>query len=210
MKRSLAWLGVVAILVACGDPPSEEPAVAPVERDVVSGQAPPSVEGAPSVILFYPEAGDQRQPVDEAAVLDQVDMSFAPLVLVVPPGQLVEFRNSEDVAHNVQIRHLAADSVLFNEGPERGSPYHHTFDDVGAYDAICDIHPWMLALLLVDPAPYHAVADADGAFERAGVPPGRYTVRVWSRDDALSSEQEIEVTPGRTELALVKSSPSGG
>ncbi len=39
----------------------------------------------------------------------------------------------------------------------------------------------MVAYVVVLPTPYSAVVDRAGRFRMAGVPPGRYLVRVWHR-----------------------------
>ncbi len=193
-------LAVVVLPVSgCGPAADQAPNQ---EIDRVVGQAPAVVEGVPSVILFEPDGVAVGTPTREPVVMDQVGMAFDPLILVVPPGQTVSFRNSEEVAHNVQVRLMATDSVLFNVSTDFGSSYEHVLDEAGGYDVICDIHPGMWASIIVDGARYHTVARSDGSFVLEGLPPGAYTVRVWSKDASLRSEHRVEVARGRTELAL--------
>jgi len=194
-------LAVTVLSVAgCGQDAKEAPP--DQEMDRVVGQAPAAVDGVPSVILFEPAGVKVGTPTREPVVMDQVGMAFDPLVLVVPPGQTVTFRNSENVAHNVQVRRMANDSVLFNVSTDSGSSYEHVLDEAGGYDVICNIHPGMWASIIVDGAPYHTVARSDGSFVLEDLPPGAYTVRVWSKDASLRSEHRVDVARGRTELAL--------
>lgn len=202
MTRMLFSVGALSLLWAgCGGAGDEAAPGAVVDQ--VVGQAPPTVDGVPSVILLDPIGAETgRALTEEPIVMDQVGMAFAPIVLVVPPGQTLEFRNSEGVAHNVQVRRMTTDSTLFNVATEPGASYRHVLEETGGYDVICGIHPGMWASIVVDGARYHAVAQDDGSFTLEGVPPGTYTVRVWSQDAALRSERRVEVRPGRTELAL--------
>ena len=58
-----------------------------------------------------------------------------------------------------------------------------------------DLHPWIRAYVAVAPHPFVAVTAADGQFRFDGVPPGRYTLVVWS--EALGTRtRELTVTSG--------------
>ena len=72
----------------------------------------------------------------------------------------------------------------------------------GGYDVACDVHPGMRAFVFVTSSPYAAVADADGAFLIADVPPGSYTASVWSISADLRGERTVEVSGSSTELDL--------
>jgi hypothetical protein len=134
--------------------------------------------------------------------MDQIAMAFSPAVLVVRPGQEVEFRNSEDVDHGVRLRSTDSDSTLFNEGTTMGQPVRFRFDAPGGYAVSCDLHPGMSAFILVAPSAYAAVARADGEFTLRGVPPGRYRATVWSLGPSPRTERVVEIAPGRTTLRL--------
>jgi plastocyanin len=138
----------------------------------------------------------------EPAVMDQIGMSFSPRLLVARPGQLVQFRNSDDVPHGVRVRSTNGQSALFSVSVDTGQPFEHRFDRPGGYDVTCDIHPGMSGFILVDAAPYAAVADPSGAFSFTDVPTGSYTLSVWSIDPTLRLEHKVEITAGRTELTL--------
>ena len=58
-----------------------------------------------------------------------------------------------------------------------------------------DLHPWVRAYVAVAPHPFVAVTAADGQFRFDGVPPGRYTLVVWS--EVLGARtRELNVTSG--------------
>ncbi len=138
----------------------------------------------------------------DTLVMDQFGMAFSPGLLVLERGQTVRFQNSEDVVHNVQVRWLDRDSTLFNAGTAQGSPFHFTFEETGSYDVYCDIHPGMTAMLLVHDAAMVVTAARDGSFRLEDIPPGSYSVEVWSADPRLRGRRSVVVGVGRTELDL--------
>jgi plastocyanin len=199
----------LAILIAfsaaangCGDrqggaavPPAEIP-------NEVTGRAAAAARGLPSAIILRSDAAAAAPVPSEPAVMDQFAIAFSPRLLVVRQGQPVEFRNSEEVPHNVKVRAIETDSVLFSESPEMGRPYVYRFDRTGEYRVTCDIHSGMTATVLVVSTPYAVVAEDDGSFAIPDVPPGPYTLTVWHTDPTLRSEKLVEITPGRTQLLL--------
>ena len=93
-------------------------------------------------------------------------------------GQSVEFRNSEDSPHNVNVNRMPTGTALFNTSTAPYEKFVYTFEQPGQYSVTCDIHPGMLATLVATTTPYVAVADDLGAFaiQRSG--PGAYKL-VW-------------------------------
>jgi plastocyanin len=186
---------------ACDNQPRAATAPAAAPNEVV-GKAAPAVRGLPSAILLIPDANSDLPAAAEPAIMDQFAIAFSPRLLLVQRGQPVEFRNSEEVPHNVRVRSLATDSVLFSESPEMGRPFVYSFDRTGEYRVSCDIHSGMTAFILVIATPYAAVAEDDGSFVLRDVPPGTYTLSVWHIDQALRAERAVEISPGRTELTI--------
>jgi hypothetical protein len=119
---------------------------------------------------------------------------------VVQTGQPVEFRNSEDVLHNVRVRNDETKEGTFNVALPTGGTYTHTFEQDGFYDVGCDIHPGMSALIIAASTPHAAVADASGGFTFADVPPGAYTAVTMV--GGVRSERPVQVGSGTTELDL--------
>ena len=85
-----------------------------------------------------------------------------------------------------------------------GEAVEVVFDEPGGYDVTCDHHPGMRAFIYVTTARYGGPAGADGAFA-FDVPPGQYTVSVWSLEPALRSEHVVTMTGEATDV----SSPAG-
>ncbi|MGH7555674.1 MAG: plastocyanin/azurin family copper-binding protein [Longimicrobiales bacterium] len=160
------------------------------------------MRGLPSAILLSSDATSDLPAAAEPAIMDQFAIAFSPRLLLVQRGQPVEFRNSEEVPHNVKVRSLATASVLFSESPEMGRPFVYSFDRAGEYRVSCDIHSGMTAFILVIATPYAEVADDDGSFVLRDVPPGPYTLSVWHSDPARRIQRTVEISAGRTELTI--------
>lgn len=125
-------------------------------------------------------------------VMDQKDLAFVPGTLPVVRGTIVEFRNSDDVEHNVFSPSEVA--KRFDLGTyRRGESRSVVFDRVGEVLVLCNIHMEMAASILVLRDPYFARTDSAGRYRIEGVPPGTYTLRVW-RDEWSPHAQTVEVT----------------
>jgi len=159
----------------------------------LEGRAPPAVRGLPSVVTLSPDPPRGKAIPSETAVVDQYALRFYPDLLLVRVGQEVEFRNSEDVVHNVRVRHIERDSTLFNVETPKGAPYHHAFVEPGEYEVNCDFHVGMTSFILVTPAPYAVKAEDDGSYSFSDLPPGAYTRTIWSADPAQRSVDEVEI-----------------
>jgi plastocyanin len=171
-KARAGFLGAVLLLIGCSReiPPAPQ-ATAPA---AVIGS--PAVEGrAPvgSVITLEPTGAAAPLPPGPA-VLDQISKSFVPEVLIVRVGQIVEFRNSEDIDHNVAVIRSPAGTRIFDTSTPAFQKYEHTFDRTGRYEVSCDVHPGMRATIFATAAPYSTIVDSSRQFKFADLPPGPY------------------------------------
>ena len=190
----------LAILIAsaCGaEKKSETPvAAAPaaaVTSSVVSGTVPPN-----AIVALVPAGG--APPPAGPAGMDQYSKQFVPNVLYVRVGQPVEFRNSEDMSHNVTVTRRGSGAEVFNVGTEPQQKYVHTFDRAGQFDVICDVHPGMQATLIVAPGPHATVADDAGRFTIPDVKPGSYKLNLTY--EGRTVEQPLEVAGPRTDVKV--------
>lgn len=132
----------------------------------------------------------------EPAIMDQRSKQFLPSVLLVRVGQPVEFKNSEDMPHNVAVSRRESGTSVFNVGTEPNQKYVHTFDRIGQFDVKCDVHEGMEATLIVSNGPLTTIADDNGAFSFPNVAPGSYTVSLTFAGQTV--EQPLDVTGPRT------------
>ena len=182
---------------ACGSSaPQASPASAPAPAATtseVTGTVPRN-----AIVTLLPA---QPMPMPEGpAVMDQYAKQFVPNVLYVRVGQPVEFRNSEDMPHNVTVMRRGTGAEVFNVSTEPQQKYVHTFDRVGQFDVTCDIHPGMQATLIATHSPLATIADDGGRFSLTNVNVGSYKLSLTY--EGRTVEQPLEVTGARTEVRV--------
>ncbi len=64
----------------------------------------------------------------------------------------------------------------------------------------CNIHGWMHAYIGVVDHPYFAVSKDDGTFTIPNLPPGTYTLTVWT-EKLGTQEQQITISPQQHAVA---------
>jgi plastocyanin len=127
------------------------------------------LESAPS--LAFPDSEPQR------ATMDQRNETFVPHVLAITVGTTVDFPNSDNTYHNVfSLRGPRFDLGRYAAGRSKSV----RFDRPGIVRVFCEIHSHMSAFILVFNHRYFAVTSADGRYQIARVPPGRYTLVAWN------------------------------
>ncbi len=134
--------------------------------------------------------------------MDQYGTAFRPKLLVVRPGQPVDFKNSEDVLHNVHVIDAETRKTEFNVATPVVGAYRYVFKREGAYDVSCNIHPSMAAFVIVTAAPFVVVADGQGSFALEAIPQGIYDVRVWNLDPERRSERKVAIDAATRSLTL--------
>jgi plastocyanin len=185
--------------VACGSQePSQKPATGSPAVTIaeVSGTVPRN-----AIVTLLPANGEEPMP-DSPAVMDQIAKQFLPNALLARVGQPVEFRNSEDMPHNVSVTRRISGTEVFNVGTEPHQKYVYTFDRVGQYDVKCDIHEGMDATVIVARGSRTTIAEDDGSFSIPNVQPGAYRISVTFAGQTV--EQALEVKTAHTDFKLVR------
>jgi plastocyanin len=174
-------------------------AVDPARAGVVSGRIPDPVEGTIVVLMpAQPEAQPAPGPADAPPVMDQVQMTFVPNLLIAQAGFPVSFHSSDSELHNINVQTIGQRFSEFNRSLPPGVSFDHTFKTPGFYSVRCDIHPEMTAEIFVAASPFATTIGADGAFVFTAVPPGTYALTVYA--GAARTEKTIEVTAGANEV----------
>ena len=189
---------ILVVAPACGSPAST-PAAAPAPAATsseVTGIVPKN-----AIVTLLPASGAPPVPA-EPAVMDQISKQFLPHTLLARVGQPVEFRNSEDMPHNVTVVRRESGSEVFNVSTDRGQKYAHTFHRVAQFDVKCDIHEGMEATVIVARGPMTTIAGDDGRFSLPNVAFGSYTLSLTYSGQTV--EQAVEVSGARTEVKLTR------
>ncbi|WNG28866.1 TonB-dependent receptor [Cystobacter fuscus] len=138
-----------------------------------------------------------RSPRTRPAVVDQKQCSYTPRVQGVAVGQPILIKNSDGTLHNA--RALSGTKSIFNVAqPPNGKPVQRTLPaDAEVVRLKCDIHPWMVSWVVVNPNPYFATSNADGAYSIEHLPAGTYTLEAWH--EVLGTKTaEVTVKEGET------------
>jgi plastocyanin len=164
-----------------------------------------TVAGAKSnanAVVTLEAPGLQAPPIAEPVKIDQKGFRFLPHVTVIPTGSTVRFLNNDPEPHNVY-----SPEGRYNLGTwPTGDTKDHVFKKPGVYSQLCNIHPDMLAYVVVVETPYYAVTDEAGSYVIRNVPPGQYTLVVWhEKKDGLEREVTVEAgKPLKLDLRLDK------
>lgn len=147
--------------------------------------------------LVYVKDGvtGQYQSPANAVEIDQSGCIFSPHGAAAMVGQTVQFKNSDDLLHNVRTNSKV--NKMFNIAqPVKGMTTSKVFDqpEIGI-QLRCDVHFWMAAYFHILSHPFFAVTGDDGSFTIANLPAGTYTIEVWHEKLGTQS-QTITVSDG--------------
>ena len=151
-------------------------------------------------MIFEPQGNGDMPAQADVPFMDQVQQTFTPPVLLVRTGQPTEFRNNDDVLHNVRVREDATKLPAFNVAIPTGEKYLYSFPRDGFYDVGCDIHPGMFAQIVSTSSPYATIADTDGNFVIDGVPPGSYKAVVYAGGRRIDKDLQIAASSSAVDL----------
>ena len=146
---------------------------------------------ANTVVYLEPKGGPAKASEAKAQMAIN-GRNFAPRVRVVPVGSTVEYPNQDPFTHNV---FSTTPGALFDLGSYgSGTSKSNQFKKAGAFAIYCNVHSKMTGYVVVVNTPWFTQAAADGRWEIAKVPAGKYTLTVW-HERAKQVDTEIEV-PG--------------
>jgi plastocyanin len=126
---------------------------------------------------------------------------FEPRIAVVSVGSTVDFPNYDRVFHNVfsLSKPRPFDLGLYRKGKSESV----RFQQPGLIQIYCNIHPQMVAYLMVVDSRLHGAADERGQIRLSGVPPGLTNVEGWNVRGGMWS-RDVTVRPGRTSNLAVE------
>jgi plastocyanin len=143
-----------------------------------------------------------KKPVNtpnNVAIMDQIDESFVPRVLVVQKGQYVSFPNSDDIRHHV---YSFSEPKSFEIKLYKGTDIAPVlFDKPGLVVLGCNIHDDMIGYIIVADNTLTLKTDKNGQV-RLPAKQGD-TVSIWSERsiDGINISEQIDIT-SETEQTL--------
>ena len=121
---------------------------------------------------------DVPEPPQDPLLIDQKGCVFIPHTLVVQTGRPVILKNSDPVAHNVNIKG-SANQFNSTIPPGGQSEYAFQLTERLPANSVCDFHSWMSAYVLPVDHPWAATSSEDGSFRIENVPAGKMEFAVW-------------------------------
>lgn len=159
---------------------------------------------AGAVVTLDSETSRLPAPAPQSVVVDQIDLSFVPDIVVIPVGSNISFPNTDAVSHQV---YSFSSAHRFQLPLYRGKPYPPvTFDQPGLVTLGCNIHDNMLAYVVVTAAPFFGRTDKKGEMLVPTLPAGTYRLRLWHpllNESAASLERVVQIAGAdRTDVSV--------
>lgn len=110
---------------------------------------------------------------------------YSPRVAGIVAGQSIAVTSKDAFLHNVHT--FQGDVSIFNKGQPAPSTFTKESADFAVKGEVikdgpitfkCDVHPWMVSHVVVNPNPYFAVSGANG-IAAISLPAGKYTLEAW-------------------------------
>jgi plastocyanin len=155
-------------------------------------------------VVWVELPGAESTPAAAPVLIDQNQCVFEPHVVALPAGGKIAVRNSDSVIHNIRIFREGKPDMLMHQWQKAdAADIPWGFKEPGRYTVRCGVHQWMYAWVFVAPPGRMAVTDETGRFTLAGLPAGRYTLRVW-HETLGSREIPVEVDSEGASLQEIK------
>ena len=137
-------------------------------------------------------------PADPVTI-DQNGCWFHPRVLGIQTGQTLKIVNSDPVTHNIHPMAQVNREWNHSQGADDPPMARRFLKPEIMIPVKCNIHSWMHAFIGVVDYPYFAVSQDDGTFEIKNLPPGTYTLAVWTETLGTQERQLIVAPRGKAE-----------
>jgi len=189
--------GIVALLAAAGFSDAARVAGRLV---ILEKDNKPSPDLSDAVLYLETPAAvtTAARPVTVEIVI--TDKTYAPHVVVVPVGSTVRFPNHDPFNHNV---FSVSEPNSFDLGLYgRGEAKSYTFEHPGLVRVYCNVHPRMVAYVLVMENRYYAQPGNDGSFAIENVPAGRYRLHVWHERIPTEGVKDVSAGGGQADVQI--------
>jgi plastocyanin len=158
---------------------------------------------AGAVVTAEPESQKPAPAAPQKAIVDQVDLTFVPEVVVIPVGSSVSFPNSDLVSHQV---YSFSPARRFQLPLYRGKQHPPVmFDQPGIVTLGCNIHDNMVAYIVVTAAPFFGLTNDKGQWLVPNAPEGSYRIKVWHpwlKDPTVMLDHAVRVGGDNADVVL--------
>jgi plastocyanin len=177
-------------------PPTTEP---PLNQRYRTNADPVITATNPPAAIVYLEGNfsSANKTVSPApAEMAQKNILFAPDLIAVRVGTIVDFPNLDDTYHNV-FSYSKAKRFDLGRYRKDEKPGTVIFDKVGVVNVHCEIHDRMRGTILVLQSPYFQKTDLSGHYRLDHLPSGRFVLKAWI-NEADVREHVVDLKEGAT------------
>ncbi|GAA6205208.1 methylamine utilization protein [Thalassotalea sp. SU-HH00458] len=161
--------------------------------NVINQDGQPLADVVLEIPLHHSEKNDFTTPL----IMDQIDKSFAPNVLIAPKNSLVSFPNSDDIRHHVYSFSAAKTFELKLYAARPKNPIK--FEQEGIVVLGCNIHDSMVGYIYVHDNTYTVKSNVTGKIEIDEIPALAKSFYLW-HPNAKKGVEHREMLP----IALLK------
>jgi plastocyanin len=148
---------------------------------------------AGNVVVWVEGVREFSVPANKPS-FSQRGMVFFPSMLVIVAGQTVQMPNDDTVVHNV---YSFSSAKKFNLGIyPKGENREVLFDKPGVVELFCSIHKQMKGKILIVPNPFFARIGSSETYKITYIPPGTYTLKLWSDTGVQQSKRVVVPAKG--------------
>lgn len=156
------------------------------------------VKGISGNVVVWVEGVKEFPVPTNKPSFSQRGMVFFPSLLVIVAGQTVQMPNDDSVVHNV---YSFSPAKKFNLGMyPKGEHKEVTFEHSGVVELFCSIHKQMKGKILIVPNPYYDRIGSSETYRINSLPPGTYTLKVWS-DSGVQKSKSV-VVPAKGDVTI--------
>lgn len=171
--------------------------------EVVVGDKSAAGESGRVVVYFEPAKPVAPKTLPKGLEIRTEQKQFQPRVMALPKGTTVTFPNADPILHNV---FSVSDPEPFDLGLYgKGAGKSVVFDRPGLVRVFCNVHPDMVAYVLVLDTPFYTTTASDGSFTLKGLPEGPGRLTVWhEQSEPWTKELKAPASDVVARIALTK------
>jgi plastocyanin len=177
-------------------PPTTEPGLN--QRYRTNTDAAITATNPPAAIVYlegsFSSAG--KTSSSAPAEMAQKNILFAPDLIAVRVGTVVDFPNLDDTYHNV-FSYSKAKRFDLGRYRKDEKPGTVIFDKPGVVNVHCEIHDRMRGTILVLQSPYFQKTDLSGHYRLEHLPSGHFILKAWI-NEADVRERPVDLKEGAT------------
>ena len=133
---------------------------------------------------------------EPAVELVQEKCQFLPRMTFLMPGQDLHVINKDGILQNFHTE-SRVNAALNRAQPASMRELSLKFLRPEIFSAVCDVHSWMKAWVIVKEHPYYTITNEKGEYELSNIPAGDYVLHFWHEKMGMKN-QIIKIEEGQS------------